>query len=543
MLRRTIYALLVCAIILNIGAGIVYNGVPDELGRILEALDDGSRDDLTVTLPLARSGDHYVTSCNMTVDIKRSGDEGAVYGSLSQSGTLKRTLMSDRFLWELEGTQEMYYNSTETGELELTGDVSRSRSVSLDPDTGMISEERKTTLQSVGFMGPALQCSEMEMVIPQVRNSIEDLLWSWLVPENRTFQKASWGSMVGHISVNEVGLLLPTSVYEWYVQNITDDHHGRTARVCMEGPVGADITFVYLVLFSDGCPYPDSVRLTVRGSYRTDEGMAWVDLDLSEETRYYHPGSGSVISWQFRKGDDTQDPPFAGGLDGMVVSSGSGESSFYSTPEECLGTAIEKGSHLGDFIERYGEDGITTYRSVYYRNDTGLSGSRIWNITLCGPETDGITPALSFEVLTQPGGSSVLDRRKMELLSENEHILTTSPDPSRSMISLSDFEELLSTSRYSDRFMISRQYAPGMVLEIVNRGSSGASPFSTLLYNVVGMERMHDRDLFICHVPDIYDPMKIYILVIDGTHGRIVSETAASGFCTLLFSSYGLDLA
>ncbi|MBN1540358.1 MAG: hypothetical protein JW939_09460 [Candidatus Thermoplasmatota archaeon] len=544
MLRKMIYVLLASAIALNIGAGIFYNGVPYDLKRIIGDTDDEISDSLMVILPLSRSGDVYATSFNMTVEVEWSGDDGElVSGSLSQAGTLTRTIMEDASLWDMKGTQDMTYNSTETGELKLAGDISRSRQLSLDSGSGRISEVRRSVLRTWGFMGSTPQNSEVTVSIPETNASWEDILWRSLVPADRTFHKDSSGKFSGYISLDEVGVLLPTSSLEWSVAEILEDKDAMCARILMEGPAGEDFSISYNIIFSERSPYPGSIELAVSGSYITSGGTTHVDLVLSEKTVFFHAGSGSVVQWLFLKDDDGQETLPVGGLDGMVVADGSGESSFVSTPRECLQFAREESALIGGFIERFGEVNVTMFRSVYFRNETGLTGSRVWNVTLCGPETGEEVPALSFSVLTQTGGSSFMDRRKMTLLSENEHFLTTRPDPSRNLISLSDFEELLSTSKYSDRYMMSRQYAPGSVIDIVNRGNSGPSPFSTLLYNVLGMEREYGKDLFICHVLDPSDPMKIYISVIDGTRGRIVSETEATGLCALLFSSYGLDLA
>ena len=64
-----------------------------------------------------------------------------------------------------------------------------------------------------------------------------------------------------------------------------------------------------------------------------------------------------------------------------------------------------------------------------------------------------------------------------------------------------------------------------------------------MFFNLIGIEREHAQDLFICHVPDDSDPMKYYIVVVDGTLGEIISETEISGSATLLISSFGLTLA
>ncbi|MGA1820311.1 MAG: hypothetical protein ACMUHU_04800 [Thermoplasmatota archaeon] len=543
MLRKTIYILLVGAIVLNIGAGIVYNGIPHTLGRIFGGPGVDLAEDLFVTVPPSRSGDFYVTSFNMSVEVERT-DEGAgtVSGALSQSGTVTRMMMLEETSWDLKGSQEMVYNSEETGELELHGDISRTRKVLREDDTGRMVEKRKTVLETRGFIGPSPQRSEVDVTLTEVRGSWEELLWRSLLPDNRTFREGDGGSVRTRIDLDEIGVFLPASELEWKVDRIWAE--GGTGKVILnvEGAGSDDIAIRCSVLFSDDSAYPGSMEITAEGSYETDEGLTHVRLALSERSEYHLPGSGAQISWVFGQNEAPEGGQPVGGMDGMVIAEG-GETSFWATPAECLETALDQGDLVPRFVERYGAGRITSSRSVYVKNDTGLSGSRVWNITLCGPERDGATPAVTFEVGTQAAGTSLVDRKRMELLSEEEHSTVLSADPSRSMLSLSGFQDLLSTSSIAGNFFISKQFSPNMVLDAVHRGNGGSSPFSTLLYNMIGMEREHAGDLYICHVPDTSDPMRTYIVVVDGTQGKLVSETVASGFCTLLFNSYGLDLA
>ncbi|MGA1793593.1 MAG: hypothetical protein ACMUHM_06550 [Thermoplasmatota archaeon] len=543
MLRKTIYILLVSAIVLNIGAGIVYNGIPENLRRILGGPGVDIAEELVVTVPPSRSGDFYVTTFNMSVEVERTDEgEGKVSGILSQSGTITRMMMLEETSWELKGTQEMVYNSDETGELELNGDISRTRKVLMDDETGRMVERRNTVLETRGFIGPSPQRSEVDVTLKEVRGSWEELLWRSLLPNNRTFREGDKGTVQTRIDLDEVGVFLPASELEWIVERIWMEKGTGKVIISVEGTGSEDISIRSRLLFSDESAYPDSLEIEAEGSYEADDGLTHVKLGLSERTDYHLPGSGAQISWHFDPYDASEEGQVVGGLDGMVIAEG-GETSFWATPAECLEVAMDQGELVPIFVEMYGAERITSFRSVYLKNDTGLSGSRVWNITLCGPDRDGAAPAVSFEVRAQAAGASLMDRKKLELISENEHSMVLSADPSRRMLSLSGFQNILSASGNAENFFISKQFSPNMVLDVVHRGNGGSSPFSTLLYNMIGMEREHAGDLYICHVPDTSDPMRTYIVVVDGTEGKLVSETVASGFCTLLFNSYELDLA
>jgi len=543
LLRKTIYILLVSAIVLNIGAGIVYNGIPENLKRIIDGTGVDVIEDLFVTVPPSRSGDFYTTSFNMSVEVERTDDEaGSVTGSFSQSGTLTRMMAVKETSSELKGTQEMRYDSAETGELELNGKISRSIKVLMDDDTGQMVEKRNTILETRGFIGPSPQRSEVDVTLEQIRGSWEELLWRSLLPDNRTFHEGDSGTVHSQIALDEIGVLLPATDLRWSVEKMWKEGGDGKVIILVEGGSSEDISLKCRVLFSDKSAYPWSMEIQAEGSYETDDGLTYVQLGLSEITEYQLAGSGPQISWDFGLDSAPEDQSVSGGLDGMVVDDG-GENSFWATPAECLETALAQGELVPRFVEKYGEERITSFRSVYVKNDSGLSGSRVWNITLCGPEDNGRTPAVTFEVRTQAAGTSLVERKRLELLSEEEHSMVLSADPSRRMLSLSDFQDQLSTSMNSENFFISKQFSPNMVLDVSHRGNGGSSPFSTLLYNMIGMEREHASDLFICHVTDPSDPMQTYIVVVDGNAGKIVSETVASGFCTLLFNSYGLDLA
>jgi hypothetical protein len=543
LLRKTVYVLLIAAIVLNIGAGILYNGVPKELEKFISIPDKMINEELSVELPFSRSGDIYVTSYNMTVEMERTSDGGEKdSGSFLQSGIMTRSISLEETLIDLNGIQKMTYMSEDTGQLDLNGDLKRNRRIYQDEDTGSMSEERSTLLETSGFIGSTPQVSQIDVDLRNARMSWEELLWRSMVPDDRSFSNGTTGSFKGKISMEEIGVLLPDAKLEWTVANTWIDVDGTRSRLQVSDIGTQDIKMSITVVFSDKSPIPLSMHLQASGTYPSDEGLVTVDLELREDLLDLYIGSGSVISWSILATNDEGTEEATGSLDGMVVANGD-ENSFWGAPRECLDLAISEGSIVPDFIDSYGPGSISMSSSSYYKNDTGISGFRIWNLTLAGPSNSGRTPACSFEVSIQTTGNGVLDRKRMELISEQFQSTLISPDPNRHVITLSDFEDLLQGSKHSDKYFISKQFDPEMGLEILTRGDGGTGPLSTLIFNLMGMEREHAQDLFICHVPDQSDPMRYYIVVVDGTIGEIISETEISGFTTLLINSFGLDQA
>ena len=207
MLRKAVGVLLLTAIVLNIGAGILYNGIPEELKRIVPILDDEHPIGLSVEVPVSRSGDVYVTSYNMSVEMERTSDEGETdSGSFNQYGTMTRSLNVQEILIDLVGIQEMRYFSEETGEIDLRGELTRNRRIYMDDTRGTMSEERTTILETTGFIGTSPQTSKVDIDLRNARLSWEEMVWRSMIPLNRTLSNGTTGQFNGEVLVEELGI-------------------------------------------------------------------------------------------------------------------------------------------------------------------------------------------------------------------------------------------------------------------------------------------------------------------------------------------------
>ncbi|MGA1848731.1 MAG: hypothetical protein ACMUHB_05255 [Thermoplasmatota archaeon] len=542
MLRKTAYTLLIAAIILNIGAGIYYNGIPPTLKRILDGGDDGPVADMDVLVPISRSGDIVTSTYNLSIELVVASDDGDNdRGELEQSGMITRSLSVTDIRSDLTGAQVLSYSNPDTEEIKLLGDLKISRNIFYDPEQGGLVEERSTIMETASPVSGKSQISTVDIRLNRPRGSWHDMLWRAILPQSRTFNSSSSGTLLGPLSIDELGLFFRSASFGWNVVSMNDDLQGPSALIeaRSEGLEGLEI--LYMVRFSERSPYPQEMELVALGSYSSDDGVVEVNMRMAEFQTDIFMGSGSEISWDFDNGPGTDGAEVKVKEHEPVPVEG-GDTYFWSSPVECLDHAANEGNIISDFISEHGRERTTSFASSYYRNESIMGGSRVWNITLVAPDGNAPYPAISFQVASQVG-SDILGLKRLELISESRHTVPAYPDPARSMISLHDHETALKICPLADRMISGVDYTASYGLDIISRDGRGKGPLSTLLYATLGMEREHARDLFISHSVDRYDPLKIYIVVVDGYSGEVLSYTEASGFGTLLLNSYGLDLA
>ena len=542
MLRKTGYTLLITAIVLNIGAGLYYNGIPPTLERIIGGPETDLADALVVPVPSSRSGDVVTSTYNLSIRLMvASGSGGTDRGEIQQWGMISRSISIADIRSDLTGAQVLTYSSGDGEDVKLFGDMRIARNIYLDTEQGALVEERSTVMETSSPVGGKGQVSNVDIRLNHARGSWHDTLWRSILPPTRTFNSSSSGNIVGPLSIDELGLFFGSASFGWNVLSIEEGPDGPSAKIEARsvGLEGLDIQ--YRVSFSRRSPYPLEMELHAGGVYSSDEGMVEVNMLMKEVQTDIFMGAGSEVSWEFPGAPYTGGEREGSGEVGPVLEEG-GDTYFWASPGECLDQVLEEGSLAADLISEYGQERITSCSSRYYRNESIKGGSRIWNITLVASSGDAPYPCVSFQVASQVG-SDILGLKRLELVSERRHTSPVAPDPSRNMITLFDNENILKNSPFNDRMFMGVDYASSYGLDVISRDAGGKGPLSTLLYTMLGMEREHSRDVFVSHAGDRYDPMKIFIVVVDGYSGNILSTTEASGFGTLLLNSYGLDLA
>jgi hypothetical protein len=542
LLRKSVYTLLIAAIILNIGAGIYYNGIPPTLKRIIGGGDIEAINGQVVLIPVSRSGDVVTSTYNLSVELVITSDgDGGDSGVLEQSGMISRSMSLTEIRSDLTGAQVLTYSNPDKDDIKLLGDMKITRSIFYDAEEGGLVEERSTIMETSSPVSGKSQISTVDIRLNRPRGSWHDLLWRAIIPPSRAFNSSSSGSLKGPLSIDELGLFFNSASFEWKVISLVEGIDGTSASIEARslGLEGLDI--IYSVRFSDKSPYPKEMEFQAEGSYYSDDGIVEVSMHLNEVQTDVFMGSGREISWEFdRDPDQTSSKGSVDGHEPVLVEGG--ETNFWSSPMECLDLAMDEGDIVADFFTEHGREKITSCASSYYRNESIMGGSRIWNITLVAASGNAPYPSTSFQVASQVG-SDRLGLKRLEIVSESKHKSPVAPTPSRSIITLSEHENILRNCPFSDDMFMGLDYSSSYGLDVISRDGNGKGPLSTLLYATLGMEREHAKDLFISHAVDRYDPLKIYIVVVDGDTGEVLSYTEASGFGTLLLNSYGLDLA
>jgi hypothetical protein len=178
----------------------------------------------------------------------------------------------------------------------------------------------------------------------------------------------------------------------------------------------------------------------------------------------------------------------------------------------------------------------------YYLNDTKRgSPMQVWNITLTAGSQDGIFPAYNFEVGV-PLTGSVLERSRFSILSEKRSVRFVNPDPERRIISLSHEEDVLRSTEGMDDFFLGEMYSPNYRMDIISRGEEGSGTLTSLVYSMLGMERMNSRDLFISQVQDLSEKT-LHVAVVNGVSGELMYTMEATGPGVLILNAYEIDPA
>jgi hypothetical protein len=224
----------------------------------------------------------------------------------------------------------------------------------------------------------------------------------------------------------------------------------------------------------------------------------------------------------------------------QLVPEEGGDTMLRGSPEDCLSTCIADGSLLNSLAAENGWEELTFSDISYRKNDT-VDPAWVWNITIAGPPSDGISKAVEFMVSVEGGG--ILDRKRLTLVSEKERQIFRYPDPEREMISLAEGEKGLKRSVHGDSYFRGEEYSSTYRLDIISRGNTCSNARSIVFMNILGIDRADISDLHISRVMDRSDPSRMYLTVLDAANGEIVSETELEGAGISLLNAYGFDLA
>ncbi|MEA3558491.1 MAG: hypothetical protein U9R75_04490, partial [Candidatus Thermoplasmatota archaeon] len=226
----------------------------------------------------------------------------------------------------------------------------------------------------------------------------------------------------------------------------------------------------------------------------------------------------------------------------LLPREGTGESAFWSYPVEVFDHSRTESTSLGDFISENGVENLGYRRITYLRNETYPSTIRDWNITLGSDPDFASGDGYFFQVATS-AEIGVVPRNFMEISGEGriEDLSVFGKTPR--VITLERFETALRSSDHSERMFVGNEHAPTFGMEIIRRVPDDQSALASLFNSAVGIETAEECDLFIGHVQDRSDPMKLYVVVVDGRTGEIISTAEAEGLCIFLVNRYGLDLA
>jgi hypothetical protein len=217
-----------------------------------------------------------------------------------------------------------------------------------------------------------------------------------------------------------------------------------------------------------------------------------------------------------------------------------GDTEFRSSPREILEFYLEQGGYLEEMIERYGWDDLSVIDLSYTKNDT-VDVMWTWNITIASPPTDGLSETVTFEIGVEGGG--ILDQKRFSLVSENKGFGFRYSDPERGFATLLDNENILRSSDFNDIFFRSDGYANSFGFDVLRRGTTCSDVGSILFMNMLGVERADVNDLFISSALDRTDRSIMYLVVVDGEDGSLISTTQLEGASVYLFNAYGFDLA
>jgi hypothetical protein len=529
--RKLFFALIACAMMLNVGYGLVNNGIripilgdgtdPSEIGEISE----------NFRVSRLLGGSSFTSRYNMTVEVNLGEDRG-VY---EQEGILKRSILERSLSKSLTGTYSLVYNGTQ--DMAFRGEMATSRDTLMD-QAGL--PEMEDFFSSITFTGPKGfgSSSEAHSTIEQFTGIKMDMIWKALLPDDHMLKTDSTGIRSVPVNLQEAGIRTEEIVLSWNVISIIESAIGRTAKLRATSVSGRFGNFEMSLSFLEGCSWPVSMGISISGEFKTDEGPASIEVEMNEVLDGWVQGQGGELPFIIY---DPMGPPVPkSGKSESILPKEGGDTLFRSVPEEVYQVCLDEGSLLGDYIRENGQEGLSMLEAEYYRVDS-MDPMWVWNITLSCPPVDGISDTIQFEVGTEGGG--LIGHRRYHLLSENAGVSSVHPVPDSDSITLKMNEEMIMECDLSDQFLRGESYHGSYCLDIIRRDTSCCSAVSLMFMNMLGVEKAQVKDLFISRSLDRADPSRMYFAVVDGQSGALISTTEIEGAAVTLFNAYGFDLA
>jgi len=538
MKRRAVFALIAAAIIINIAFGIVNDGFPFDLGGKMGESSIVPDETMAVHIPSLRDGDIIGSSCNMSLSMVISDDEGTEGGYYDISGYTTRIVGELTLTSDLKGTYSLSHSLNGTEDISLSGTISRTRTTRINEDGAPESEVTDTT---ISVHGPKRFGSTSSITSKSKGSSSlrPDLVWMAVMEEADLLTETSGGSVVFDLDLQEAGALIPDITLGWSVVSVREEVDGRYALIHGSTRIGGSGEVAFDIEMKDGVPWPFRMKLTMNGLFNTEEGPADLHLTMGEDLREVSPGTGRELPFLLV---EPFGPPFVSGKpDSMMnIPEEGGDTEFRASPREVLDFCMDQSSHLKGMIDQYGPDDLTFVTISYSRNDTT---DRLWNwnITIASPPVDGISDTLSLEVSVDGGG--IIEQTRFNLVGETMGKGFRYPDPGRHLITLRTFEENLRRSDYADPMFRMDTFSQTFKLDIMSKGDTSSSIGSVLFMNILGVERARTGDLFISRVLDRSDPSRMYVVVMNGGSGNVIQTMNVQGAGVALFNTYGFDLA
>ncbi|MGA1821885.1 MAG: hypothetical protein ACMUIG_05105 [Thermoplasmatota archaeon] len=541
-LKTVIYAMLAIAIVGHGSLAFWYSGLQNRAVDLIEDLDDVVTIDSSVSIPGLHEGDMTISSYNMSLLIStESTERGIERGEYSIVGLMNKHYAGNRFDQMLSGTYSLLYYSNTSEDLSYSGRLHRTRNLSIDRDGIPSSHETHTKLTPLDPSVGSGLTTEIRTSSNQIPDVWTSSIWMSILDRVSVFNSTSGGEHATSLSLESIGLKMSSALISWRVNSIDLVDGIRTAFIkgAIEG--GGVMSSDFELVFMDGLPFPERFKMEITAGYTTGDGEP-VDLDLiiREDRSEQITGDGGSIPWF--EIDPSDDVAEAGTEIDVVPMEGDPDNLFRLTPEECLEFAMKESPSLVNFIDTHSRGSVSGSRLRYYLNDTKRgSPLQVWNITLTASSQNSIHESYTFEVGI-PLSGSVLERNKMTLISEGRSHRFVNPDPGRRIISLSQEEDVLRSTEGMDDFFLGEMYTPKYRLDIISRGEEGSGTLESLIYSMLGMERMHSRDLFISQVQDLSEKT-LHVAVVDGVSGTLMYTMEATGPGVLLLNAYGIDPA
>ncbi len=536
--RKAIYALITSAVMLNVGFGLINNGMPSSIQDMIENMVSDPNDQGQFVVPPLKEGGIYSSNYNMTLNIEMDNDPEEGSGTYSIQGIATRSILRDRIKKDLRGAYELSYRYNETDDISILGDLKRSRETIIS-EGGIPTSEKVSTIITVAGPKGIGSTSKVGSDLRDVSSLRSDLIWKALIPSNGTLSRSMRGSIETDLNLQEAGLSFSTLALQWRVEGISNHIDGSRALIKASSNIGQKGEVSISLTMLEDCAWPESMSIEIHGTFMTDEGAASIDMIIKEELFDWSIGEGAELPFTIY---DPLGPPnddvSSGGH--VLVPDEGGETPFRSAPMEAVEFCLEEGYILSELNNDHSGDLISTIDLVYEKNDT-VDRMWTWNITMAAPPVEGISDIVTFEVGVEGGG--IIDKKRFTLISEQKGSGFRYVDPNREMITLYENDEILRGTESGDIFFRSEDHSSSYRLDIIRRGNTGSDVGSVLFMNMLGVEKAQVKDVFISRVLDRTNPSKMYIVVIDGTEGDLISTTTLEGAGVPLFNAYDFDLA